>query len=230
MDNLPSIIPTDAERKQMRAQSRAFLPSIKLIQGISKEINKENHVEAGDFLVSNTNTNLKQGFSICVVGRRSHALLMIDNKKSKESFNFESPVFKEIQNTKSDRDAGINAFWGDDFLIWIPKAGEFYTLFCGKPSNRETGWCIVDHMTPLDQREKGREDLPHTNCFTLDSHFEIKKFGENYRCHCPDVIPIEPDKILHPDIQAAELAGQTFYSPVKNEATIEEVEEEDSDR
>lgn len=224
-----SIIPSEAERAQMRVMNKPFLPSIKLIQGISAEVKEEN-IEAGHFLISNTHTNLKQDFTILVLGRRSHALLMINNKKSKESFNFDSPIFKEIMSTPSDRPNGINSFWGNDFLIYVPKVGEFVTFFCGKPSNREIGWSIVDHMIPFKDREKGKTDLPHTNCFQLDSIFETTKFGSDYRCHCPIITPLEPSKEFFPDQNSLESAAKIFHTPVQNEAKVEEADQEEPER
>src|SRR3990170_4044441 len=94
---LNTLVPSEEEGKYFDSIiDEAFLPSIKLLQGTSPEILKDSRLTAGQYYLTVRNKSLGNKVLICVCARRAHALLLINNKKTKESFNYKSPIFQEI--------------------------------------------------------------------------------------------------------------------------------------
>jgi hypothetical protein len=216
-------LPTNQQRQATEAACSPFLPSLKLVQGISREI--EQGFTAGEFLIQGETTKLGSKLEIGVYGRRDHALILKDTSKVEESFLWDSPVFKKIKASKADRSQGISVFWGiGDFLVWLPKHGRFVTFFLGRTSQRFLSLELIDYLTPMENRKSElAKEKPNTNIFELYSHFETKKFGPKNRCYVPMVTPLPVDKADYaaPTQGDFESAFEIFQAPVKMEAECE---------
>lgn len=208
-----NLIPSAEEREFFRGiPDDTFLPSLKLLQGVNPEL-KDAKLQAGMFFLSVRNKAVGNKVLIRVCERRAHALLLINSKKTKESFNFKSPIFQEIINTKSTSDQSIRSAWSQtDFLVWLPEEQEFASFFPGQKTLRPVGMEIVDYMTP------GVKDIK-TNCFELFATFD--SHGPTRRSWVPKIIPLDSDRQdMIPEILAFKAAHAIFMSPVSNEVKI----------
>ena len=220
------LVPTESERKffEARVQSdESFLPSLKLLQGTSPELAEDGGAnKSGDFYLSILNRNLHQKVIVCIVGRRAHALLMENNRKTKESFDYDSPIFKQIVNTQSTRDQSIRSSWSvGDFLCWLPEENVFCTFFPGVRALRPIAFDLIDYMTePKSRSIESKKEYPHTNCFEFNSF--LQSFGPRYRCMVVKPTPLVPDKSLFPQQEQLEASQKIFYHPVLTETKTEE--------
>lgn len=221
-EDIPDLIPSDDARKFFESQrDDSFLPNLKLLQGTSPELT-EGH-KAGNFFISVRNRQIGEKCVICVVGRRAHALLMRDGKKVSESFDKDSPVFKEIINTPSTPNQSVRSSYSiGDFLCYLPEEDEFVSYFPGIKSARPVSYEIIDHMTEVKHRKmESKKSLPHTNCFEMWNQME--NFGPKNRCFVPHVKPLDPLQEYFPNQDDFDSAKKIFYSPVVNEVKVEEV-------
>lgn len=210
--------PSDSERSFFEQQPEdPFLPSVKLIQGISPET--ERGARAGDWWLSVRDKPLGPKFLCSIWGRRAHALMIVSGKKTKESYNSESPIFREIMSTPGDGQTIITSWSIGDFLVYLPEHDEFGSLFFGRKSSRPAAFIVIDHMTPPDQRKPQQPKLDHTHCFEISS--TVKSFGPKNRCYVPEIKPLERTETFLPDKTALEAALGIFYGPVKNEIKVE---------
>lgn len=220
------IVPSEKERAFFESYpDDSFLPSVKLLQGTSGEIaelhpstGKPMHA-IGDFFLTLKNKNLGREVPITVLTRRAHAIMFRDNRKEKESFQYESPLFQEIMHTPNNRAQNLAVnFCIGDFLLWLPSEDTFATFFPGNKTGRPVAFTIIDHMAPLDTRTEAKKDLMYTNCFVLGSKF--RKFGDKNQCFVPIVTPVEPSHDLMPDPALVEPANTMFWAPVEAEARV----------
>jgi len=213
MPSQSNLIPSSEEREFFRGiPDDSFLPSLKLLQGINPEL-KDTTLQAGMFFLSVRNKAVGNKVLIRVCERRAHALLLINNKKTKESFNFKSPIFQEIINTKSTSDQSVRSAWSlGDFLVWLPEEQEFASFFPGQKTLRPVALDIIDYMTP------GKKDV-QTNCFELYATFD--SHGPTRRSWVPKVIPLDKERQdMVPEVLTFKAAHTTFMSPVTSEAKI----------
>lgn len=216
-----SIIPQDDERKFFSSISDVpFLPSLKLIQGTNPEIEKG--AQQGTFFVTLLDRKLTNKVIITVCARRAHALLLENNKKVKESFNYASPIFKEIIATQSTKDQSVRSSYSiGDFLLYLPEEDIFCTFFPGQKTLRPVAFDIIDYGTPPEGRAiDSRKNWPHTNVFTLNS--EWKKYGTSFRSFIPVVTPLACDPSFWPTPEALAQPKAIFYKPVIDEMGVEE--------
>lgn len=221
-----SLLPSDDELKAS-ASNRGFVPGIKLLQGTNTEIAKEGNA-AGDFYLSTDELNLSSRLFILVFSRRSHALLLKNREKLKESFIFTSPVYKEILGTRTDNANGIVSMNGfGDWLLWLPQYEKFVAYFCGKPSSRDISEDIADCMKPPDDRKTEiAKSKPHTPLFELFSKFETEKFGPDKKCFVPQVTPLDPtskasSNLSLPSPETIETMVNLFQAPVLTEQQMD---------
>ena len=219
-ENMPSLIPTDEETAG-GGDSTRFIPAIKLLQGLSKEVGKDGN-EQGQFYVSSDELNLGKEVEIVVVHRRSHALLLEGNKKTLETFNIKSPIWYQIKRTKDDRDREIVKFIGEgDWLWYLPAHNKFFTYFCGKAATYPLTVELKIYMTPPDKRKlEVDRDREWTNHFTLYS--EVKTWGDKFRAMSPKVRPLETFDVNEIDMALATEATNMFFAPVQAEPDVEE--------
>lgn len=177
----------------LTSSDTSFLPTIKLIHGISPEAGK---IRPGNFLIRDN--DLGSSFNTVVVAKRPHALLLKDKKKVAESFDPASKEFLDIATYRISDKSSEQKYYGLEFLMWVPIAGNFGTMLFGLPSNKETGKLINIFITPRAEREaRPKEfpsiswDLPHTNVLTIWS--EMKQFGPKQRSFVPNVRPCTED-------------------------------------
>ncbi len=193
------------------------------MQGPSPELANNKGLNAGDYFLSVRETILGPEVIICVVGRRAHALLIENQKKSKESFDYKSPIFQEIMNTPNAKDQSIRSSWAaGDFLVFLPEQDEMCSYFPGARTARYIALDIMDHMKEDTNKEF------RTNCFTLKS--EIRSFGPTNRCQVPLVEPLETDKQYFPSDDQLKSASEIFYRPVKDEMSVEVVDTSEVER
>ena len=229
LSDLPSLVPTVAESKALVDDSTPFLPSIKLIQPTTDGVNDPDPpYTAGEFFVKTNTINLSSQFRAIVAARRNHALLLENNKITKQSYDYESPLFQEIKNTKNNREEGILSMSGKgDWLFWLPDYNIFVTYFCGKSSNRGLTNDILDYITPPEQRATVlAKEKVETKFLEIYSHWETKKWGDAIKCFVPKCRPLEEEEVLCPDTDRIATDKALFYQPVL--LKVEEAEEESS--
>jgi hypothetical protein len=228
---LGDLIPSEQETKQVKmTEDLPFLPSIKLIQGVSSEVERDD-ISQGDFFIGSKDLNVGPRVEIVVFDRRAHALLLDGNKKIKETYRSDSPLFKDIALTPDDRANNIVSFSGlGDWLFWLPEQSIFVTYFCGKRSTRPLTDSILDYLTPITQRTTVlAKEKPFTNSFELYSHFETRLWGPRYKCYIPKVTPLD---LFSEDMDKDLLLRATaiFRAPAAKESTMEEAHPDVIDR
>ena len=170
-----------------------FLPSIKLIHGISPEAGK---IKPGNFLLAEH--DLGDKFVCAVVGQRAHALHIKDKKKYLESYDTGSQDFARIANYKNRDTKTETVLFGLEFLCYVFSVGKFGTLFCGSSSSREQGGKIQLITTPVETRKANPQTFPeitwafpHTRTLTIYS--EMRQFGASFRALVPVPVPYDGD-------------------------------------
>lgn len=220
-----SLIPTADERKFFDSRHEdSFLPSLKLLQGTSPELaENDGRNKSGDFYLSVLNRNVGQKVIVCVCDRRVHALLMENGRKSKESFNYNSPIFQLIMSISSTKDQSIRSSWSvGDFLCWLPEENVFCTFFPGVRALRPVAFDLIDYMTtPKERVIESKRDLLHTNCFEFTSF--LQNFGPRYRCMVVKLTPLDVERSLFPESLALKSVQEIFIRPVINEQKVEKV-------
>lgn len=207
----PLLVPDAEEQEDLADVRPPFVPNIKLIHSVSQQ-REEPGINEGDFLFGEI--NLGSSFVFAVVGRRQHAIRFENNVKVKESFNKDSPIFKEIRYGSETRTLRNTA--GHDFLMWIPSHNIFAAYLFGRNYTFQAARTILMHMTPPANRPEATQEEVHTNVFTLRS--EYRKI---FRCHCPMVEPFL-ESIDMPSQKDFERTAANFYAPVKAEVVVEE--------
>jgi len=203
------------------AQEVDFLPSIKLLQNTNQECGPApSDPKAGEFFLTLKNRKLGHKVLICVLGVRPHALLIQGGKKTKESFKFNSPIFKEIQNTPADGVVTQVMWSGGEFLCWLPAENEWGVLFPGKPKTRPAAGEILTYMRPpQDRKVEASKDLPHTNCFSLVS--KLQSWGPVKKSYIIQIVPEEPARSNFPEQESADTARRMFIEPIGKEPNVE---------
>lgn len=174
-----------------------FLPSIKLIHGISPEASK---IKVGNFLLGEY--DLGDKFNCAVVGQRAHALYIKDKKKVLESYDTASQDFDRIANYKNKDSKTETLLFGLEFLCYVFSVGKFGTLFCGSSSSREQGGKIQLLTTPIETRKANPQTFPeitwgfpYTRVLTIYS--EMRQFGASFRSLVPVPMPCNDDGITN---------------------------------
>lgn len=221
--HLPGLI-SSKQRQEEEASCASFLPMLKLLQGISSELENPAN-KAGDWFVQGDSINVGPQVEIAVYGRRDHALLLHGTTRVEESFIYGSPLYNKIRRTPINQAQGISVFHGTtDFLVWLPKYEKFVTLFMGAKSKKPIGLDIIEYCTPIEERntELGKERI-RTNVFILGSMFETERFGKAKRCHIPTLTPLDNYNkgSKPPFMEILNGARDIFEAPVKAEMAIE---------
>lgn len=224
------LVPSPSLAKQYRKESTAanFLPALKLLQGVSEECNTEGNAP-GDYFLTVQDKNLKRKVVICIMGFRPHAMFVENGQKTMESFNEDSPVFKEIVTlAKIKHPSGTFAQWAaGEFLVYIPNTFVFAVFFPGSKTARYISFDIFDHMVEIDNRPENTKDLPYTNCFEL--YADMVDYKNGRKAWVPRVLPIEPLAEYFPAASAYNDAMAMFIAPIKAEAEVEEAESSDTE-
>ena len=111
--------------KVAKLASGSFLRRLKLLQGISQEV-QEGKASVREFVLGDAKTNLGREFVCALVGYRMHAIEFVEGKVGAESFDMEDPEFVRIANDAGNWKKGSSA--GPEYLIWIPSAEAFGTI------------------------------------------------------------------------------------------------------
>lgn len=199
-----------------------FLPSIKLMQATNKETKDPSLTpkpNPGDFFLTQKNRSLGPRILVCIVGTRSHALCIQNGKKTAESFDPNSPIFKQIQNTP-DKGVETMVMWSKaEYLCWLPEENEYGILFPGKKHTRPQAAEILIYMTPPQSRFiEATQTLPHTPCFSLTG--KVKMHGPVKSSYIIGVEPIPYDSSYLPDKESMEATRKLFTAPVQNEPKV----------
>lgn len=139
MSDLPSI-PTDRANALLSGQG--FLKRLKVVQGLSKEVNKK-QATPGDFVFGFGDglINLAGQFQAVVGPYRPHALHLMGREVEAESFDDTSEEFKKIERRaklrKNQREENESAMYGLDFLFWLPGLGEYGVYFFSKTAREK---------------------------------------------------------------------------------------------
>lgn len=230
-DDVPSLIPTQEETQAANTSSN-FIQSLKLIQGSAKEVGTEDtqgqKISQGDFFIQSQNITVGDQLEIVVVLRRAHALLIVNNQKTLETFDINSPIWKEIKQTKDNYDEGIVKFVGEgDWLLYLPQYTQFVTFFCGRAATHPLTVMLKKFMTkPDERRNEVDHDLPWTNHFMMRS--QVKTWGPKLKAMSPTIEPMALyDLKSNVKKDDAQWASDTFYAPLKQEQQVEEATEKD---
>jgi hypothetical protein len=205
-----------------------FQAHLILLHDISNPV-KEGKGKAGHYFVS----DMDLGPEVTFVGLfyRLHAKLTIGGVKSKESFDKDSPVFKEIKAIKTDMKKNTMSKWGVSILGFLPSHGMFFIYHPNSPSSRGVGKQIAKLITPLDQRSNEADRmLPFTRIIKLTSQLIDKNVAVPF--WKPVVSPMPMDylsehNITSPPKDKIEEQVNLFLAPT---LIKEKKEEEGSER
>ncbi len=225
----PPIVPSQQERQAAAASTVTFVPPIKLLQGLSSEANEGNN-SAGDFYYKQDTRNLGTKIKIIVLGRRSHAILFVKNVKEKESFDINSPIYKDIKNTR--RAKGVSPLSGHDFCLYIPEHELFTCFHFGKRSHQDTANEILDCMIPPTERPDTKlcKERLYTRYFELYSFW--KEWSPDFKAWIPRVTPlVQPEAgTIAVDVAKIDKTLELFYSAVSTEGVVEEADTGEMER
>lgn len=222
----PQFVPSEDEVREVGKQSFNFVPALKLIQATSPDNNMPATLATGEKVFNapgawyhsgtKVNYGLEVGVLICP-GHRPHALEIINGKKTRESFNKDSPIYQDISITRNTKEVLISFGW--EFLIFIPKTASFASLYFGRKSTRaQVPEEIFDYMREPEKRQsESKRELQHTSYFNLYSQFETQ--GQN-RFWVPHISPLTLTENLLPPKELLNQVYTTFTSIVLSESKV----------
>lgn len=145
-ENLPAntLIPADvggskADNALVVANNQDYFPRIKLCQGNAKEVLKEFVAKGGNYALVKGKDDIEDlGNSIDLVICSGRPKAMRTGDQIITVFEEDSDEFKKIMAESKTKDSGC--FYGPEYLVYIPAAGTFATLFLNNPTmRREAG-------------------------------------------------------------------------------------------
>lgn len=231
------LIPEADARKRLSKEDISFIPTLKLLHGVSAGIGDEVKTPtgittkniAGSFFLQQKGVNFGDRCLIHIVHRRSHAILFVKQSKEEESFDPESPIFEKIERTVEPKDRSVTALYGHDWLVWLPAVNEFGTFFPGRNTQRPVSEDIFDYITPTNEKREAAKDLPETRTLTLFSKMISK--GPTFKTYISCVEPGNPENCQIPTQAELDVVMKKFLDPVMNETKVEEVtDSEETDR
>lgn len=189
------------------SSTASWLPRLQLFTASNKEA-KQSKIPINHYGLSTGKDLIDLGESVeCLpVAWRPKAMLFGQtDKKVISKYNPADPEFKRIQTLAETPNLG--AMFGPEFLVWVPAAGKWATLFMASKSARREAPNIKDA-------------LDHRRAVTMDSHFiDTGKYQWQAPlvkgCSTPFEIP-----------SADEIVEQVERFNKPPESQIEEVEEE----
>ena len=225
-DDVPGLIPSEKETAAA-GENKGFVPTLKLIQGMANECGNDDSqgtkINQGDYYIGTDEITLGDNLKIVVVGRRAHALLIEGGKVTKETYDINSPLWKEIKSVKDDYEAGIVKFVGEgDWLLYLPDYKRFVTFFCGKAATYPLTVQLKKFLqNPDERRNEVDKELPWTNHFEMTS--KVKNWGDKYKAMVPNITPLQGfDLENEVDKDDGRWASETFYAPLRTEKALEE--------
>lgn len=145
-----------------------FLPDIRVIHGMSKMT--ENKV-VGHFVFGGKNVGPE--LTILVVASRHHAILMRNNIKIKESYQPNSPTYKEIRNIVASRQRKVpqnDARFGISWLFFVPTLDAFVVFHPNTYSSMPVSEEIMGFAIPIkDRRSEAAKQQPYSRCLILST-------------------------------------------------------------
>ena len=219
--NVPGLVPSAEETAKLQKTSAAFIPPLKLLQGLSPACeNPEN--QPGDFMRAETNLGKKIDIVMC--GRRNHAIKFENNSNALETYDVNSPIWDDIVHTKQ-RGQEVITTYGSEWLFWLIEHAEFCTYLCGKISTKPLSDALLMYITPPEDRKPVDKDKPQTFAFELSAF--MKSYGPKKRSWAPIISPLTMDSLKSQPTEAQiHDIQETFYSPVnrEKESSVETVD------
>lgn len=172
---------------------------------------------------------------IIIVHVRRHAILFENNQKTQESFDPNSPVYKDILEAVQERRGKYPKYVpreGLSFLIYIPEIAEFADFYPAAPTQRPCMGELYTYITPIENRtsDANKQKL-FTRVFLMKS-VEVPSKFKNKR-PTPEALQALPEefKDMSPNSEQLKQAIKVFMRPVleEQENPVEEAEE-DGDR
>lgn len=206
---------TKQDRKAMLALATkgtsTFHPAIQLLHPNSEAVTSGKG-KAGEFLFGEH--NLSDIVKIFICAQRFHAIYLQNKVRKLESFDFQSPITKEIVAKLRKYQDGEDPRYGLSFLVYLPELDKFAVFHPNVPSARPVAADIMDHYTPPDERSsEAAKQMPHTNCLILSSSL-LKSRNPHY---VPNVTPQQPTKEWAPGNEELKEAMAIFSAPVDAE-------------
>jgi len=220
--NTQSLIPSREDTAALQQMSVGYIPSIKLLQMTSPELQSNPGWKAGEFC--RQEKHLGTEVKSVVISRRDHAILFNKNSNELESYKLNSPTWKRIAGTKKDNAKQINPIHGMEWLFWLADYGCFATIICGKPSSKPMSDEIISLIKDPQERIPAEKDLPHTKVMNIWS--VLTPYGPTvkaFACHVTGIPMDEVGDIAYPTKTDIENAVELFLAPTKvEEAPLEE--------
>lgn len=140
-ENQNTLIPTDiggshTENALSIANTVDYLPRIKLCQGQAKEVLKKHVAAGGNYALVRGKDDIEDlGDSIDVLICSGRPKAMRTGEQMITIFEEESDEFKKIMTDSKTKNSGC--FYGPEYLVYIPAAESFATLFMNNPTMRK---------------------------------------------------------------------------------------------
>ncbi len=146
-----TLIPADvgdtskADSALVVANNKDYFPRMKLCQGNAKEVLKQFVSKGGNYaLVKGKDEVEDLGDSIELVICCGRSKAMRTGDQIITVFEAESDEFKKIMSESKVKDSGC--FYGAEYLVYIPAAGTFATLFLNNPTMRREAGAVHSRL------------------------------------------------------------------------------------
>ena len=151
-ENLPAntLIPasvggTKADNALTVANNQDYLPRIKLCQGNGKEVLKEFVARGGNYALIKSKDDIEDlGDSIDLLICSGRPKAMRTGDQIITMFEEESDEFKKIMSESKVKNSGC--FYGPEYLVYIPAAQTFATLFMNNPTMRREAGAVHSRL------------------------------------------------------------------------------------
>ncbi len=145
-----TLIPADvggskADNALVVANNQDYFPRIKLCQGNAKEVLKEFVAKGGNYALVKGKDDIEDlGNSIDLVLCSGRPKAMRTGDQIITIFEEDAEEFKKIMASSKTKDSGC--FYGPEYLVYIPAAQTFATLFLNNPTMRREAGAVHSRL------------------------------------------------------------------------------------